>query len=512
MDRIDAASRNAVRIAAVTVVVAVLWYAASRIIAPGGEVRVSTDLRTPAPYLTDPKPNGRLAYDRDDGAVLPFAGSPVYLDVAPPDGFDEAEVEVRYHPGDHPVMEIGALASDLDEAYDMRSGHDALLEGLGWNRLDGEGYALYQRRPAFSSVASFLADPPDASRIAVWHADVDAPVPVPETPGGTDVELSLRGTHTLLLSTDGTPVSLRLAVQDMNRQDGADPAYLVIRRDGKEIARTVLADDGDTLGDQKQSGLRELDVHIPDPTPGTYTAEFMTTPDVFIRRLRTSAALAFDGRVYLGDHVGYSDRTPPVTVYATGDLLTARTAHDSALQTIDANGRSLTLIAPNLAASARIDGGGDPVPVTSPKRDVLLETDGVFLLDPAAAFVARPYRLPWYATSDSLDARGIDFVLAPSGLADARRGGAHTAFATFRLDGLAKTPEGKYRFVLHAPGAEEDGTPFSVDDVRFTFRRDVKGWAEGFRRLLARGDAPSSDDGTPPHLLPGGRLFGEHIP
>lgn len=491
----------------------VLMFVILRAAVPGGVLELTTDLRAPARYISDPKPNGRLAYEDDDGTVIPLKGSPLYFDLAPPGSFEDVDVTVTYRAEGRPFMEIGGLISSFVGFYDDLPGASGLLDTLSWDRRSGDGLTLYQREPTYASVEEFRANPPSMDRVAVWETSVRT---ADEAPTGADAgfsrQISLRGAHRMTVHTGGDPLVLHLSVQDMNREEGEDPAVLVVYdASGSMLIRLAnLDDDGNTSDDQQQSGLRDLSISLPDAAAGTYQIAFSATDDMFIRRIESSSSdIVFLDHLYLGDHIGYSDTTPTATVYAMGEMVSARTSRDAALQTLMVGGQPLVLTAASEERSIGIDDDGGPVAIVSPKGDVFLEVDGEFALSANSMFRSRPYEISWNTTERTLDDRGIDYVLVryqPALQDDDLR----SVTATFALGALARTPEGKFRFAIDVPGLDMTDGSFEIKDVRFTFRRDPIGWFAGVRRLFNGKWDPATD--RTGIFAPYGTLYGENVP
>src|SRR5690606_7820016 len=147
-------------------------------------------------------------------------------------------------------------------------------------------------------------------------------------------------------------------------------------RDREQIpmGRTVLLDDGNTEDNQQSQGLRTMRVDIPDAAPGIYRMEFSAPADIFIRSITTlQQGLVFIERVYLGDHVGYSQITDPVTLFTDGRNINARTAHADAFQTIMVEDSPLVISETLTRVGTTIQPQqGTVSSVTSPKRSVIL--------------------------------------------------------------------------------------------------------------------------------------------
>ncbi len=511
------AFKAAVRVGAALAAVATVGFVASKALVLDGRLSVSTDFVRPAPFVSEPKPSGRLAPAEKDGSgrvTSALVGDPLYIDLAPPGKFDTATVSVRYVNANHPVIELGALGSAIDEQYVRRPAENRLVDALSWPRVSSGELTLLQRRRTYASVDEFLRNPPDRAAVATYHASASFPYVLPgyvPAVAPRDIEISLRGQHRMFVYVQDEPLEMTLQVQDMNRQPGADPVVLSVYRDGDDapVARTVLEDDGNAKDDQKSSKLRAVAVNVPKPSPGLYEIEFTANPDVFIRRIVTrQRKLAFAKKLYLGDHVGYSDRTDPASVLVLGQLVVVRTPHGESTQTVTVGGAKTVIDQPNVRYFAPLGERAGFVPVTSPKRDVLLETDGMFALDADAAFDPLPMEIEWHTTAADLDSRGIDYVLT-SYEPPADKDGLKVAETTFALAELAKTKEGAYRFVLSAPGIGDVHSDVRIASVGFVLRRSPTSPVSLLRQLFGR---TPSEPASPPRILHDGSSYGESLP
>lgn len=510
------AFRIAVRLIAALAAVATVGFVASRALVLDGRLSVSTDFVHPAPFVSEPKPSSRLApAERDaSGRLLsPLIGTPLYFDLTPPGKFDTVAMTVRYENASQSVLELGALGSAIDEQFIMRPAENRLIDALSWPRVSSGELTLLQRQRRYASVDEFLRDPPDRADVATYRASAAFPyvlpgyVPSEET---RETEISLRGQHRMYVYVKDEPLVMTLQVQDMNRQSGADPVVLSVYRDGEQkvVARTVLEDDGNTKDDQRSSKLRKVSVTVPSPAAGLYEIEFTANPDIFIRRVASrQRKMVFAGKVYLGDHVGYSDKTAPATVYALGQLLVVRTPHDEAVQTVSVGKAKVVLDQPNVRYFSDLGDRADFVPVTSPKRDILIETDGLFALDRDSAFDPLPMSIEWHTTAADLDSRGVDYVLT-SYEPPTDEGGLKVAETVFDAKDLAKTKEGAFRFVITAPGIGDTHEKVSLASVGFVLRRAPFS-VKGFLRDLFGRETPTS---SAPRILNDGASYGESPP
>ncbi|HTM68947.1 MAG TPA: hypothetical protein VL426_06655 [Candidatus Binatia bacterium] len=514
MNRVHPAFRIAVRVIAGLGLAAALGFLFARAVVPDGRLSVTYDLERPAPYVSQPKPTERLALPpqraADGTPRTRMIGDPLFVDVTPPSGFDTVTMSLSYENSGHPMVEVGALSSSIDEQYDLRPIESRLLDALPWKKVSSGALTLYQRRGGYASVDEFFRDPPARAKVAVFGTD--APIPYrlegyEPSAEGREIGVSLRGHQRMLTYVKDEPLNFTFTVQDMNRQDGADPVIVsVYRGDGAEpVARTILRDDGDTTDDQRSSKLRTVPVSLVAPEEGFYKIEFTASADVFIRKIATrQRKLVFADKLYLGDHVGFSDLTPPITVFTDGQRLVARTAHAESVQQLTVAGTRLSLDQPNLRYVRDLAGAG-LAPIVSSKRDVLLETDGLFALSKEEYFDPLPLALQWFTTAKDLDDRGIEYVLAAY---EPPRvdGSLRTGTVAFDMRKLARTKEGAYRFVISAPGIAETRHDLSLASISFSMRRPAVTLANALPMLF---DALARKEPAQPAVFSAGKTYGE---
>ncbi len=491
-----------IRLAAAAAVIGLLVHLVFLSAAPEGSLTADSDLVRPSPFVSEPKPSERLAEPAagaDGGWLFPLVDSPLYFDVTPPSRFDSITATVRYANTSGALLEIGALASTIDEQFELRPGENRLLDTLQWNRVRSGNLTLLERAHSYASVDEFLRRPPSPSRVAVYRAKAAIDYrPADHRPSARsrEIEVSLRGRHRLLTYVGGEALNFTFFIQDMNRMEGADPVIVSVYRLGETepVARSILADDGNTRSDQRSSQLRAAAINLTDPAAGVYQLEFTASNDVFIRKLLTAQSkLVFVDRLYLGDHVGYSDVVRPITVLVDGQSLTARAAHQESLQTLKVAGSDLVIGEPQTRYSRRLPVGQEPLAVLSPRRDILLETDGLFALSAGDYFDPLPFVLNQYTTRSDLDARHIDFIL--TGYEEPETDGVlNLAQAVFDTDKLALTRDGAYRFAVLAPGVADMQHDLRLASVEFAFHREPLTWRNALSRLARMFSRRAADE------------------
>ncbi len=470
--------KTIVYVAAVCTTAVVLLFLFSRVVVSTGVLTTTTNLSRPAPFISEPKPSERLgdAMHTSNGVMThPLLNSPLYLDLTPPSDFSAIAMTVRYTNSGQRVLALGALSSSLDDQFVLRPAENMLIDSLPWSRVTSGSLTLLQREKRYGSLDEFFRAPPDRAKIATFHAStsmlpfaISDYVPAEST---RTIKESLRGSHRIRTYVKDEPLAFSFVVQDMNRQNGADPVIVSMYSENSTtpITRTILQDDGNTVDDQRSSSLRTIAISVPEPQPGVYKIEFTTTSDVFIRELTTrQKKMVFEDHLYIGDHVGYSPDVDPLTVVTESKWVSARTAHPEALQTIAVGKRIVNVN--QVSTEFRTMTNGATSAVTVPKRDMQLLNDGVFAFSIDELFNPLSYSIEWFTSEDELDRAGIAYILAmyePPSV----DGATKTAVAVFDPKSLARTKDGAFRFAIDAPGIADTHKDLRIESVTFTMRR-----------------------------------------
>jgi hypothetical protein len=199
----------------------------------------------------------------------------------------------------------------------------------------------------------------------------------------------------------------------------------------------------------------------------------------------------------------------PARLTVSGSSMVARTAHAEGLQTLEVGGKSVDLQEPHARHFVWLDSFRATVPVVSPMRDVLLESDGVFALHPDDFFNPLPAEIDWHTSMEDLKRAGIDYMLAGYEAPESD-GDITTANATFDFANLATTEDGAYRFAVSAPGIDYTQKDFKIRSVTFTLRRPPVGWSEGLKRFFSNLGREKTDTETG-SILMDGKSYGENI-
>lgn len=472
---------------------------------PSGVLLMTAAWPSSHPYVSELKPVARAVTTE---TPVSLTGGPVYFDVMPPTPYETVTVEAVIKPQDAAAVRIGAMAT-ADGRFDVSAAYVRPIATLDWPTVASGDLVLQQRERAFASVDDFMASAPTGSALT-YPAGAAAGAPSSNASGASmTYAVSARGAHRLYARVpNGESLRLRLLVQDMNRQAGADSARLTVFRAGSnEPMKTVsLEDDGDIAPDWKAQTPRELSVDWRPEAAGEYWLTFDGSDDLFIRQMTTPLReFGFLGRAYLGDEVGYDDDSAPATVLVTGRRLQARAMNTEAMQTISVAGHGMMLPAVGEKVERNLEGASL---VVVPHRGVVLTTDGRLTLN--ATVSAASGNLDPRDDEDALGQAGIEYILSRTGDVSQHGLGAgeYRLRATFRTDELALTPSGAYRFVIDVtPG--DSGRPALLSSVRLAWQREPIPVATWLRRIFTRDELPVSGAEPPRSGL---EDFDEQIP
>lgn len=438
-------------------------------LAPSGVLEARYDFNRPSPFITSLLPGGRalpIARNESGKFYQGIIGDPVYFRLQSPRSFDRAILSVTFQNPDHPVLEVGGLASRDPDNYDLKSLENRIIDELDWPAMHYNDLTLYQRYPRYDTVNAFLESPSPRNEIATYHAPLEVPFRLPgysPTAAVHTIDASLRGAHTFYAYVKNETLEVTFWVQDMDRASGGDPITVTVYR-GSDPIGTVSDADNARVNDGRPYPIH---LAIPGLPEGAYRLEFRASRDVFIRKIETrSKKFVAQDKVFLGDEAGYRDYDRPVTLWTTGRLLRAQTLHDDGTQELVV-GEAVVRVAESHREYAHRITGVPPVRLYSPQGDIELRANGFFAFSPEALFVPEPVRLVW---DTDIDAEGINYILAEYA-PPREENGWKKATATFDLTKL-RVEDRAIPFVISAPGITELQNEVRLGEIAVRFERE----------------------------------------
>ncbi len=435
-----------------------------------GERKAKLRLNEQSPFISSLSPSERL-----EGWVV--VDEPVYFTVRPPSSeYETLTVRVSLDPHNTPLIELGPLANPLSRAFGLRPLYNQTLETLAWPR---EVYANGLRY--FTRDGEPLED---AENLALYHAENPIPFRIKGYRAASQtrtIETSLRGSHRAATYIKNEPLAVSLLFTDVNRTMGEDTLTLRVTNERSEVVHeVVLVDDGNTTKNQEFTEV-PLTIYLEGLPEGPYRLEWVTTSDLFLRKMTTPLSkLVFQNSVSIGDQVGWKDEELRQELITDGKQFASDTLHVEGVQTIRIGGETLQILAPHATAYLSTTEPG-LLPVTVPRGDVKLTTDGMF------AFSADMFFNPEGAIltgSTDLNARKIDAILT-SYQSVLQENGTMIAEQTFAVAPYLDEG-GVITFALSAPYLGVEDRSFEVEKIEVVFNKPPLRGKELFRAIRAR--------------------------
>jgi len=131
------------------------------------EVRCDTNGKTP--LCGELVPTSRTAAVKY-GVVA--KEEPVYFDVRLPRKYDKVEAEIEYSDLRNDIFEFGVARDEARKNFDFAPMENKILDNLGWSKLRAGDLVLYQRKPVYKTMSSFLMSPGNFKETLVYRADL----------------------------------------------------------------------------------------------------------------------------------------------------------------------------------------------------------------------------------------------------------------------------------------------------------------------------------------------------
>ena len=462
-----------------------VWLGVQELVPSGVFVAERTADET-SPFIDALLPDARVEgpeMDADGDMVETITGDPAFFFVHPHRSFETVEVEVWFKNHGVPIVELGGLANEQPEAYDLHPLQNLMIDKSSWVRLEQDGLVLLQRTPLFATVKDFLSNPPPRGEVSTYQYTLTTPYHLEGyEPSYTSqsLDLSLRGFHEFKTYIKNETLSLDLAYMDMNRDEGADGINAVVfAEDGRMVGEARADDDGNVGEDQKATGLRHVVLSIPQLPEGVYKVEWRASRDIFLRTLTTSQSkLVFVNSLFLGDEVGYRETVSPLTFWTEGKALAFSTRHAEGVQEVTIGAQSLSVTEPYKRFFAEVTEEGI-LPVTSPRRDVEIQTDAHVAFAQDMYFNPDPVRLRYNTDVDRL---GVNYIIAEYTSPEVM-GDWTIARVTFDADTLVLKDK-TWKFVFSVTGVSETQTSLDIGRIRMHWYRTPATWWDDLEPLV----------------------------
>ncbi len=433
-------------------------------ILPGGEITYTKDygqwLRSGKGFIYNFTPGERI--DEISGRYPRLVGDPVYFSVFTPRTFSQAKLTVRYRSqlsASTPIIETGVLADNLVWRYDLQPLENKILSDLGyiWYQVEQDGLVLLQKKNNYQNIADFLEDI-NAGRlidcsgkvadcVATYNYSLNPKFIWPETatpPVSQEVDIPLRGSHSLFVYLDGADFALSANFVDLNQDKAADPIRFILTDAQGIIAEASLEDENlnPTSGKEEE---KSLSLKKSDLAPGVYRLEFKISNDTVIKNFKISTnRFVFVNKFW---PVSYGQE---IEIFTDANYLQVKAMGPASLQTLNFADKQFALSRPYEQFDFIAGKRGQANQINFSQDDVVIENNGVFALSAENLFNPQFTKIDRYFKLDD----SKQYVIADYQLADSTSE-TKTASATFRLKGVYRE-KGKYNFMISVPGLKAD--------------------------------------------------------
>lgn len=407
--------------------------------APGGIFSASWMPDRESPFIYDWGPVSSLSYTNQKDLLA--SGDRTVFKIKTPFDFSKLEIAVQYEEPETAEIKIGGLSGPWSSPDQKQILYSRLLENLDWNLRSEDGLNIWERASSGHSIQELRSGKYPLETVGML---------VPKNLAGGAARdrtyaVSLRGAHTFWILPGGDGAKMVFKIQNMQRNPGPDPIVIEAWGGGKIVKKTVLEP-----WESAESGpgeVRTIDFSVPSYKK-VLQIRFLATDDIFIREIGTNAArMVLEGRIFLGDNIGYGGQAVLPLLWTNSQAITARTPHREGRQTINFAGRKLKLQTSGENFYLRLQTvPGGILPIRLEREDADLSVSGFISLAPDDFFNPGWPEIYW----DGSGPKG-EVILSPYARA-AREGAVLTSEAVFYAKDLYKEADGGYRFFLDILG------------------------------------------------------------
>ncbi len=449
-------------------------------IVPAGEATYEKDygkwLRSGKGFIYNFTPVERVSENR--GVYPRLVGDPVYFSVFTPRTFSQAKLTVRYRSyltSSTPVIEAGVLADNLVWRYDLQPLENSILSNLEhiWHKVEGDDVILLQRKNNYQDINKFLDDVSaggltgcpgkETECLATYNYPLYPNFTWPEEDTSTvakQVNIPLRGSHSLFIYLDGSEFNLLANFVDLNQDKAPDPARLILT-DARGIVAEANFEDANLEPTSGQEEEKSLTLTKDNLSPGVYRLEFKIGNDMVIKNFNISTnRFVFANKFW---PVSYGRE---IEIFTDANYLQVKAMGPASLHKFSFADKQFDL---NLAyeqfdfiAGKR----GQANQINLKKDDIVLENNGVFALSADSLFNPQFTKLDRYFRLDD----NVQYVIANYEPAITIEETTE-ATATFRLKGVYRE-KGKYNFMISVPGLKTDNGQedyLEIESVKIEF-------------------------------------------
>ena len=527
-----------VKIALWLVPVVFLFWLFNKNFVPGGILTAKCDAdkcsKLVAAFATK-EPEKIIGETKEGDRYRLIAHDPIYFTVKTPRPFAKAKITVEFaNPDNQPIFNFGALAANGAYVFKNVFSQNSLIEQLekDWEVIKENDSYLFTRpeessfakasedkketgdkkedvkkvetKPIkkYSSIDEFVNNLPSLDEARAHNYDLSDHIGLRDyKPSEKRLEVgnTLRGPHEIITYIENEPLDFKFIFQDINRHKGADNFSITVSRGGKKVLEKKVSDDGISKASGVVKDPTEVEIYLEKPAFGVYAISVQAKDDdIFIKNISTRQSLVmFSNHLYFADDDEYKVlegvASKASNVLFSGQTLSARSSHKSALQTIAVDKKPLVLKEVNKEYEFKRNKTQTGIlSIAVPKSDVYLSSDGFFV------FNSRQFFNPDLGAVLNLGTdvpENINYVITQYPKLTDHGNGWLKAEAEFSGKELYRDDKGQYNFILQIPGLPENKRILKLSKMKVEFTKEpitiFNLWTKLKEKLSVKGGSAS---------------------
>lgn len=411
------------------------------------------------------------------GRLPKIIGDPLYFSVFTPRSFSQAKLKLYYRRNldeNTPIIEAGVLADGVVWRYDLKPIENRLIGNLrsSWQVLSQEPLVMQQNN-YYQNSESFFSDLKtgklegcqtgkvlDCLAVYNYSPDLKADFSFSKSDKPLELNIPLRGAHTLFIYPENNALSFIVTVTDLNLDKNEDPVKLILSQQGKIIAQSDLIDENSVPSGQEE--VKTLSLEHGVKAGKLYKLEIKISDDVVIKEIKSST-----NRLVFANKLWPVSWGKDLNIYTDSNYLQLKALGPASLQDFIFNKQSFSLSQPYEKQEFLLQQENNEAvnEINLVRDDVIIESGGIF------SFTKDTFFNPLVKKVDSY------YQLKPSNkyiMADYKapqiyHGDMLVNEVEFNLQGVYRE-DSKYNFAISVPGIEKNEANYvEIEKIEIEF-------------------------------------------
>ncbi len=386
--------------------------------------------------------------------------------------FDKAKVKIIYQ-NPSPDQEIFLGYKDRPEwHYETKLIDSPILNSLNWKRA-GDSLMLYQRNDAYKSIDEFFSQISTDEVVGTYNLSpnnffIDKLPDYSSSSNERNIELGLRGKHTMYVYLENEPFNMSFHLKDLNWYEGKDKISIGVYFKGNLIKEATSDDDENDSAD-KRGGERILSLEFPEKgltESGVYKVVVDSTQDTILTNIVTTIQkIVFAGQIYLtANNEVYPEiysETKALNIYSNSKILSFLTHHPNAIQEIMVDGEEILIEQPLKEVAITNNDGFNEIKLS--KNDLIIKgITGFFSFTKEQFF--EPTKYIFLPIDEPEYINLVDFILTDY-ITPQIINGWKVAEVEFNLD-KAFINNGKLEWMIQSPDLKANNGELFIKDLQ----------------------------------------------